>query len=561
MGPNPIYINSLNVVLSSYILNVDFDPSGKTYAAVGLTGGRSRIYVFNADDSYYASSPYSGFGYSTNSIALDSNNYIYIGGGNGFINTFSPVPAFASQSTYGTNSQLKYDPYSNLLYSNYATNVSIYQPNGLSPNLISLTYALMAPNSGQIFDMAFNRFNSMFFSTYSTGTPGMGVEVHNPANSYNYVTTYGSTWGLSGNDVIDVEPISGYLYVLDGNSNTLHTCNASGANHVSNQWRITSFRIRINNKTGKIYTPNYGANTVIVSFDPFAWTSPGTSYLASLPLNQALTLNAGYNLTITTGTTGALAGVATGAPVTDVSLGTTLNSGGIGGVLSLNAGSTLTLAGGTLTPDINQGITLNAGTLVDQFNSTLNFPMTVIAPSTITSNGGNTLKLAGTTTINNTTLTLNGAGITKITGNITGTGTLNVNGNINFANTVMFGGSINLSSGTPSLTANQIWGSIQGSAPLTMNNYMITLGADNTNQTYSGSLTGTGVIYKNGTGIQTLTGNLSGFTGMIVVSHGEVIINSSTPFGGKIINESTINTKNNTVINGDFTTSGTFIVG
>jgi autotransporter-associated beta strand protein len=463
-----------------------------------------------------------------------------------YIAPFSPIPAFVLQTPYGGGGLgIKFDPYNNLIYEAGGGGAgAIYKLGGGGYFNILNTPASFSANTGGACDAVYNPVNSMLYVGNTTN--GIGIEVHNPATNYSYVTSYGSTWGMYVLNGIDIEPISGYIYVTDPYRATFHTGSSIGANHnvVSSSGGIG---IKVNNRNGKIYNAG-GA----IHFDPFAWSSPGTSYLMSLPLNQNLKLNAGYNLTMSSGTLPGVSGSITG-------LGASPTAGM--GVLSLNAGSTLTLAGGILTPDINQGIVMNTGILVDQNNSTLNFPMTVIAPSTITSNGGNTLKLAGTTTINNTTLTLNGAGITKITGNITGTGTLNVNGNINFANTVMFGGSINLSSGTPSLTANQIWGSIQGSAPLTMNNYMITLGADNTNQTYSGSLTGTGVIYKNGTGIQTFTGNLSGFTGMIVVSHGEVIINSSTPFGGKIINESTINTKNNTVINGDFVSSGTFIVG
>jgi hypothetical protein len=56
---------------------------------------------------------------------------------------------------------------------------------------------------------------------------------------------------------------------------------------------------------------------------------------------------------------------------------------------------------------------------------------------------------------------------------------------------------------------------------------------------------------------------LSGFTGTISIDGGEVIINSSTSFNGKIVNNTgaTVNTKNNTVINGDFVSNGMFIVG
>jgi hypothetical protein len=558
MGPNPILVNTLTGPgASANTTAVNIDAAGHLY----LTAANfQNVSVYNSDDSYYSPPTYNGLGYNVSGIAIDLNNYIYISG-SGSIHSYAPLPSFGIQGTYGSGMNgLKYDPYNNLLYSARGNaNVYIYQSNGGMPNLLNQSYipASFAMNTGSSIDMVFNPVNSLIYATNGTR-----IEVHNPASSYFYTgTAYGDVWAsFAAPFGIDVEPISGYLYLADITWGDLHTFSPNGANHTvfSDSQGDCEF-VRLNNKCGKLYMSNYNSNIVSVYFDPFAWTSPGTSYLASLPLNQPLTLNAGYNLTITTNTLGTVpGGVTNGRVVTNVN-GT--STGNICGLLYLNSGSTLTLAGGTLTPDINQGIVMNTGTLIDQFNSTLNFPMTIIAPSTITSNGGNTLKLAGTTTINNTSLTLNGAGITKITGNITGTGTLNVNGNINFANTVMFGGSINLSSGTPSLTANQIWGSIQGSAPLTMNNYMITLGADNTNQTYSGSLTGTGVIYKNGTGIQTFTGNLSGFTGMIVVTHGEVIINSSTPFGGKIINESTINTKNNTVINGDFVSSGTFIVG
>jgi autotransporter-associated beta strand protein len=528
--------------------SVTFDSYGRIYSV----SRNNQLFVFNPDDTFFSTPIYSLPAFITIGVAVDFYNHVYVAGTvHAFSSIDSGLTPYGGAYGSGGNYQLKFDPYNNLLYFGTGLNyLSIFQSNNGTPNLLNQANipSSLYMNSGNAFDAVYNPTNSLL---YVSNNSFVGIQLYNPATSYGYVSTYGNTWGL-GITCIDVEPVSGYLYVTDLQNRNMHTFSSNGSNHAVISMPFNSDGLRINNKTGKIYGGGNTYSSVVVYFDPFAWTSPGTSYLMSLPLNQNLALNAGYNLTMSSGTIPGVSGSIIG-------LGASPTAGM--GVLSLNAGSTLTLAGGILTPDINQGIVMNTGTLVDQFNSTLNFPMTVNAPSTITSNGGNTLKLAGTTTINNTTLTLNGAGTTKITGNITGTGTLNVNGNINFANTVMFGGSINLSSGTPSLTANQIWGSLQGSAPLTMNNYMITLGADNTNQTYSGSLTGTGVIYKNGTGIQTFNGNLSGFTGMIVVSHGEVIINSSTPFGGKIINNSTINTKNNTVINGDFTTSGTFIVG
>jgi autotransporter-associated beta strand protein len=713
MGPNPILVNTLAPIGTPFVnaWGVTTDSSGLLYVS---NRNVSRINLFYPDDSVYSTA---SFGTTTwgCGVAVDSNNYIYLGQpGAGYTSIWNPKPSFSS---YGTipligGGTIQYDNKNNLFYI-LTTSANIYNNNGIITNPLNHSLSSFAFNSGGGGGSMTNyTSNSNYYISTNNGIVGT-IEVRSPYPNYSYLATYGAGWSsplaiISAG--LDIEPISGNLYIIDYSNNRLVSStnlgvyqnafiNASGFNFNGPS------SIKLVNSTGKIYITNQSsANLVSILFDPFSWTAPGTSYLATLPLNQALTLNTGYNLTMT---------------INAGFTGSTSSGGSAVGPVQLNPNAILTLAGGILTPDATQGITLASGTLVDQANSTISTPMNVTAASTVTSRAGNTLRLSGAMTITNP-LTFNGPGTTVLSGvnsgvggvtiasgstvglgsnTALGTSTLFLNPNttiqatnsttnantINFTNGIgnvdtygnsltlngstiingtlnkiglgtlimagvgsgsggvtvsngtlaigsntalgnvaiamnggiiqaagnisipnmitgntpftmdtqsntlthtgnlmgnntltkvgsgtlvmsgsnNYAGSINISSGAITLGTNEIWGSVQGSGTLNLGNYLFFVGKDNTNQTFSGKLTGSNLIHKQGTGIITFTGDLSGFTGTISIDGGEVIINSSTAFNGKIVNNTgaSVNTKNNTVINGDFVSSGVFIVG
>ena len=710
-GPNPILVNTItptggNAFITSGPFYINLDSLNRVYATE-FAG--NLLHVFNQDDSLFSTPVYSlnplVAGITTGGLGTDSNNNVYISNrATNTVRSFTSVDnGLTVGSSYGTgNRTCKYDRYNNLLYSGLNSNGYIYQNNGGNPNFLNVSFspASYPLNGGGYSDASFNPVNSMLY--VSNTSAATGVEVHNPASNYGYVTTYGSGWGLGVTDLLDVEPISGYLYLTDQASN-IHTATFNGNNYNTVGTPLRNVGIKLNNKSGKIYTANYFDYSVSVYFDPFAWSSPGTSYIASLPLNQALTLNAGYNLNIAQGSMGSTTNLGSSPAIT-------------AGTLSLNGSSVLTLAGGTLT--IGTGLTFNTGTLVDQVNSIITAPITLSGASTVTSQFNNTLTFngvisganpltfnglgkvvlngnntnsgghalsSGTLTVGSSTalglggtltvstgstleagtsltfnnpivpayaawnidtqfytlthsgnMTLNGTQINKIgtgtltmTGTKTGNGSITVNGGtlsvgtstgignamitmnsgttfqvsssialgnmisgngaftldtqgntlthnsylsgsgtltkigagtliLNGANN--YQGSVNIAGGTIQLAASESWGSFQGSGTLNMGANMILMGKDNTNQTFSGNIIGSGIIHKLGTGTLTLTGDLSAFTGTINVEGGQVILNSTTTFGGTLVNYGILDFKSNSTVTGSITNNGGAVI-
>jgi fibronectin-binding autotransporter adhesin len=162
-----------------------------------------------------------------------------------------------------------------------------------------------------------------------------------------------------------------------------------------------------------------------------------------------------------------ISGVTTGATIGDLS--------GTGATASVVLGSkTLTL--GTTSSSSFAGVISGTGALTKQGSGTL------------TLTGANTY--SGATTISAGTLALSGSGALKSTNDVVANGTFSISG----------------------VTTSSTIGDLSGSGTVAIGAKTLTLGTSS-NSSYSGKITGTGNITKNGTGQLTLSGDLSGLSG------------------------------------------------
>ena len=169
-------------------------------------------------------------------------------------------------------------------------------------------------------------------------------------------------------------------------------------------------------------------------------------------------------------------------------------------------------------------------------------------------------------------------GIKKI-----GTGTLTLSGSHNYSGgTTLAGGSISgydgdltlasIISGTfaPSsavtLTANVSVGGLSGSSNINLSSYTLTIGSDNGSASYSGVLSGSGAITKQGSGTLTLTG-VNTYSGNTTISAGTLTLGGSGNLGngsyaGAIVNSGVFkfNTSANLISTGVISGSGNVLV-
>jgi autotransporter-associated beta strand protein len=111
--------------------------------------------------------------------------------------------------------------------------------------------------------------------------------------------------------------------------------------------------------------------------------------------------------------------------------------------------------------------------------------------------------LANTNALQNSTLNTGAVGSQQVTFSVAGTNTYNLGG---------LAGANALNHGADSLS----------------------VGSNNSSNTFSGDLVGTGNFNKTGTGALTFEGNLSGFTGTMTVQNGTLNLPSSGSLGGNL---------------------------
>ncbi|AZE72530.1 YapH protein [Pseudomonas synxantha] len=230
----------------------------------------------------------------------------------------------------------------------------------------------------------------------------------------------------------------------------------------------------------------------------------------------ALTAAAGTTLDSNAAVTLANAAVLNGALAVGGSNALTLN-GGISGSGSLvkNGAATLTLNG---TNSYSGGTGLNAGQLVLGNNAALGSgALTVGGAAQL--DGGTDLQLANAINLGGP-LSLAGSHDLALNGVVSGSGSLVKNGSgallLTAANT--YSGGTTLNGGSTTGSTNSLQGAIVNNAALTFEQA--------TDGTYTGNLTGTGVLNKTGTGALLLTGNNT-FTGTTSVNTGSLLVNGT----------------------------------
>jgi fibronectin-binding autotransporter adhesin len=252
------------------------------------------------------------------------------------------------------------------------------------------------------------------------------------------------------------------------------------------------------------------------------------------------------------GGTGALTKIGSGALVLSGSNsyggGTTLTNG----ILNVNSASSLGASTGNLT--FNGG-TLQLGATIA--SSSRNYVINSGKTATIDTNGSNlthsgTISSVGSTNTSTTDgLVKNGAGTLTLGGANTYTGQTSIGaGTLNIANTLALQNStLNYTAGTlafdSTVTAATL-GGLTGSQALTLTNgasaaVTLSIGNNNLNTSYSGSIGGLGGITKVGTGTLTLTGSsnyagatttLGSSTSVLEIAAGAVISGTTAGING-----------------------------
>ncbi|MDY7507563.1 autotransporter outer membrane beta-barrel domain-containing protein, partial [Ralstonia wenshanensis] len=270
-------------------------------------------------------------------------------------------------------------------------------------------------------------------------------------------------------------------------------------------------------------------------------------------------------------------------------------SGAIGGTGGLTvSGGTQTLSGAN---GFTGATTINAGTLA------LSGAGSIAASSGVVNNG--TFDISGTTsgaTIN----ALTGSGVVALgsrtlnlanasgtfSGAIGGTGGLTLDGGTQTLSGVnTYGGATTINAGTLALTgagrlasatsvtltgasstldlsagANQTVTHLSGVAGsrVVLNGSALTL-ADDSSQTFTGSLSGNGSLIKQGTGTLTLNGVSSGFSGSTTVAGGTLAVgdaaNASAVLGGNVLVNAQGTLRGHGTVSGDVSSSGVVAPG
>ena len=245
-----------------------------------------------------------------------------------------------------------------------------------------------------------------------------------------------------------------------------------------------------------------------------------------------------------------LSGANTYAGNTTISTGnlTAASAGAFGGgtdVFIANA-ATLTVSASTSAASVREAGTSNSGTVILNTGTILTingankgsfFQNSISGAGGLAMSGSGTtnMSLFGTQSYTGAT-TVSGGQLTSPVA--MSTSSLTVSGGVFSAGAADILGNtipVTVNSGTYQLGGNETIGSLAGTAgTVNMGTSTLTTGNDNTNTAYSGVISGTGGLTKNGTGTFTLDGTVKTFTGNTTVNNGTLtvavtnVINSSS---------------------------------
>ncbi|MDY0170251.1 MAG: autotransporter-associated beta strand repeat-containing protein [Thermoguttaceae bacterium] len=278
----------------------------------------------------------------------------------------------------------------------------------------------------------------------------------------------------------------------------------------------------------------------------------GTSLTLSGPVTLADTTH-GKLLALGNGNVDISGNISGGANANDEAVAT---SSGFYGIMTLGGtntyvghtrinNGTLSVAGGSAIPDTSRVWLFNSGRLALQANETVGSLESADTTTRVTLNA-NTLTVGGDGTNRSFAgaisgegggLTKIGSGIQTLSGVNTYTGHTQINnGVISVAGGSAIPDAVRVSltnDGTLNLQANETVGSLDSAATttrVTLNANTLTVGGDNTNQSFAGVISGTGGLTKIGSGAQMLTG-ANTYEGTTTVSAGVLRIENNAALG------------------------------
>jgi fibronectin-binding autotransporter adhesin len=360
------------------------------------------------------------------------------------------------------------------------------------------------------------------------------------ANSWNGTTTVSAgTLTLSGNlsatgtigvtsTTVGVLNITGNLtqtrtanvrnFVIAGSANSNGTVNVSGSG--------------ILNATGMYLGEDGGGNAVL---NQSGGTVTSTGEILMGGKTSALNVSGGvFNIgsqQLSLGA-GSLAGGSNSTLTVNGTGSITMGNLRIGAFSRNATALTVNLGDGTAGGNLSiSGISYNAGagsgpTTINFNGGTLNVRTTatmITQAKTVVKSGGAILDVNSGQTFtisNNLTTDGTGGGLTK-----NGTGTLTLSGAGN-----NYTGTTTVNAGTLTLGANQNLGAIAGAGALNLSSYTLTTNASS-DTTYSGVISGTGSLTKNGTGTLTLSNAGNSYTGTTTVNAGTLALGANQSRG------------------------------
>ncbi len=234
---------------------------------------------------------------------------------------------------------------------------------------------------------------------------------------------------------------------------------------------------------------------------------------------NALTINGNITFGQTTGGTGALAFTTAGS----ISLGATTRTW-------------------TFHADTLLGGQLGTGSLTKEGNATLSLSNASSSFSTLTVNGGSVAVLTNATitglagsgglALGGGVLTVNNTSDQTFTGAISGSGNLTKQGAgaLNLSNAANSLGTLTISAGSVTLNTNAAVTGLGGSGGLVLSGGVLTVNAGS-DQTFTGAVTGSGNLTKQGAGVLNLSNASSSF-GTLTVSAGSVAFSTNATVTG-----------------------------
>lgn len=248
--------------------------------------------------------------------------------------------------------------------------------------------------------------------------------------------------------------------------------------------------------------------------------------------NTTLMLNNNHDYTVTSNLTGSSGWVGKLQQSGSGNVTIAGNGSGFTGKLVIDPGASLTIGDGGTNGSLNISnvfAVVNNGNLSFNRSDNVTFNAPITGSGALNKFGSNVLTLAGNSTFTGN-ITVNAGTLKAGVGGLAGYGAF---GNLtNITLTDVAGVGLNISGFGNSIAS--LTGGVNTTVDL--GTAMLTTGLNNASTTFAGTVLGSGVLNKSGTGSLTLSGNSSTFTGSFTVTNGSLVIPRSAVLGNGKIN-------------------------